>query len=48
MSWARIQFDRKQVNVVLRRCKNGAHQKNKRVSRRDEKLLNDTKYLTKM
>lgn len=39
-SWARIQYERKQINKVLVRCKNGAHRASKiRAQKRDEKRL---------
>lgn len=40
MSWARIQFERKQINKVLRRCKNSSHGKTQRAAARDERRLN--------
>lgn len=41
-SWARIQYERKQINKVLVRCKNGVHQKNRRrLMERDEKRLQE-------
>lgn len=40
MSWARIQFERKQVNRVLVRCKNSKHVHQKaRTLRKDERKL---------
>jgi hypothetical protein len=40
MSWARIQFERKQVNRVLVRCKNTKHNSQKaRVQKKDERKL---------
>jgi hypothetical protein len=39
-SWARVQFDRKQLNKVLVRCKNGEHTtKKQRVVKRDRRRL---------
>ncbi len=43
MSWARINFERKQVNRVLTRCKNSRHESNKRrVKDRDQKKLQES------
>lgn len=40
MSWARIQFERKQVNGVLVRCKNSRHDSQKaRAQKKDERKL---------
>lgn len=41
-SWARVQWERKQVNKVLVRCKNQRHTAHKqRVQKRDERKLSD-------
>lgn len=38
MTWAKINFERKQVNRVLVRCKNGKHDdKRKRILEREER-----------
>jgi len=43
MSWARINFERKQVNKVLTRCKNSKHESHKkRVKDRDQKRLQES------
>lgn len=41
-SWARVQFERKQINATLVRCKNSVHAKRKvRVQKRDDRRLQE-------
>lgn len=42
MTYARIQFERKQLNQVLRSRKNGKHQSDRRkVAKRDDRRLQE-------
>lgn len=45
MSYARINFERKQVNKVLTRCKNGKHSdKRKQAEKLNQRQLRDMAY----